>query len=82
MNIEIINNIKSKMMADLLPEQLEKLEAVLLEALVNGESSENNIKDNKNLIKQFISTKRIEGCSKRTEDYYFSTLSFFEKNIK
>ena len=68
MNIEIINNIKSKMMADLLPEQLEKLEAVLLEALVNGESSENNIKDNKNLIKQFISTKRIEGCSKRTED--------------
>ena len=43
MNIEIINNIKSKMMADLLPEQLEKLEAVLLEALVNGESSENNI---------------------------------------
>lgn len=68
MKIEIINNIKSKMMADLLPEQLEKLEAVLLEALVNGESSENNIKDNKNLIKQFISTKRIEGCSKRTED--------------
>ena len=39
---------------------------------MNGESSENNIKDNKNLIKQFISTKRIEGCSKRTEDYYFN----------
>lgn len=82
MNIEFVNEIKSKMAGDLLPEQLDKLEVVLLEVLVNGESSENNVKDNKTLIKQFISTKRIEGCSKRTEDYYFSTLSFFEKNIK
>lgn len=38
MNIEFVNEIKSKMAGDLLPEQLEKLEAVLLEVLVNGES--------------------------------------------
>ena len=39
-------------------------------------------KDGKNLVRQFISAKRIEGCSKRTEEYYLNTLKFFEKNIK
>lgn len=35
----------------------------------------------KNLVKKFINVKRIEGCSKRTEEYYESTLSFYEKHI-
>ena len=82
MNTEIINKIKLRMAGELLPEQLKKLEEVLMEILENEKVPEKSIKDNKNLVKQFISTKRIEGCSKRTEDYYFSTLSFFEKNIK
>lgn len=82
MNTEIINKIKLRMAGELLPEQLKKLEEVLIEILENEKVPEKSIKDNKNLVKQFISTKRIEGCSKRTEDYYFSTLSFFEKNIK
>ena len=82
MNTEIINKIKLRMVGELLPEQLKKLEEVLMEILENEKVPEKSIKDNKNLVKQFISTKRIEGCSKRTEDYYFSTLSFFEKNIK
>ena len=82
MNTEIINKIKLRMVGELLPEQLKKLEEVLMEILENEKVPEKSIKDNKNLVKQFISTKRIEGCSKRTEDYYFSTLSFFEKHIK
>ena len=82
MNTEIINKIKLRMAGELLPEQLKKLEEVLMEILENEKVPEKSIKDNKNLVKQFISTKRIECCSKRTEDYYFSTLSFFEKNIK
>lgn len=82
MNTEIINTIKSKMAGTLLPEQMLKLEKVLIEVMENKKETINFIKDNKNLVKQFISAKRIEGCSKRTEEYYLSTLTYFEKNIK
>ncbi|MDD5929932.1 MAG: tyrosine-type recombinase/integrase [Spirochaetales bacterium] len=82
MNTEIINIIKSKMSEELLPEQLKKLEKVLLEVLETKQSVLKKSKNNKNLVNLFISAKRIEGCSKRTEEYYLSTLTFFEKNIK
>jgi len=82
MNSELINKIKSEMSEILLPEQLEKLERVLMNTLSNQSLINQKDKNNKTLITQFISAKRIEGCSKRTEVYYFSTLDFFEKNIK
>ena len=82
MNEELISKIKSKMIGELLPEQLKKLEETLREVLKNDKTEERFSKDNKNLVKQFISTKQIEGCSKRTEEYYLSTLTYFEKNIK
>lgn len=82
MNEELISKIKSKMIGELLPEQLKKLEETLREVLKNDKTEERFSKDNKNLVKLFISAKRIEGCSKRTEEYYYNTLKFFEKNIK
>lgn len=80
MDKEMINKILSKMENELSNAQLKKLEYVLFE--IQGEKNLTNQSKRKiNLIKQFINTKRIEGCSKRTEDYYYSTLIFFEKNI-
>lgn len=81
MDTKIISKIKSKMTGELLPAQLNKLEEVLYEVFSENSHFE-NIKDHKNLVKQFISAKRIEGCSRRTEDYYLSTLTYFEKTIK
>ena len=79
MNIKTINKIREKMATELLPEQLKRLEEVLYEEFNVAKSK---TYDNQDLIKQFLSTKRIEGCSKRTEDYYYSTLNFFEKCIE
>lgn len=82
MNIEIINNIKSRMARELLPEQLNKLEEVLIDVLARKRPDDYSSKNNKSLINQYIRAKQIEGCSKRTEDYYLSTLNYFEKSIK
>ena len=82
MYTEIINKIKSKMMGELLPEQLIKLGEVLTEVFTEDNTSEKKYRDNNNLVKQFITAKKIEGCSKRTEEYYLSTLTYFEKSIK
>ena len=82
MDAEAINKIKTRMMEELLPAQLNRLEEVLYEVFSENNSSEKMTKDNKNIGKQFISAKRIEGCSKRTEEYYLNTLNFFEKSIK
>ncbi|MBP5587764.1 MAG: tyrosine-type recombinase/integrase [Treponema sp.] len=81
MNTEIINKIKAKMAEVLLPEQLNKLEIVLKEELASDKKIENFLKDNKNLVKEFITAKHIEGCAKRTEEYYLTTLKFFIKTI-
>lgn len=81
MKIECINLIKSKMARDLLPEQLEKLEKVLYEVLLEKKQKISSHKERKNLIKNYIASKKIEGCSKRTEEYYSTTLLFFEKHI-
>lgn len=82
MNIEIINKIKSRMENELLPEQLIKLEEVLMDVFEYKKFEDSSSRNNKNLINQYISSKKIEGCSKRTEEYYLSTLNFFEKTIK
>ena len=80
MNQEIIKRIKLEMKEELSLYQMEKLENVLKEFL-GDETFIDNTKEKKNLIKKFINTKKIEGCSVRTEQYYLSTLSYFEKNI-
>ncbi len=82
MYIEIIKEIKSRMASELLPEQLNKLEEVLSQVLEEKKTRYYSSKNNKNLINQYIGSKKIEGCSKRTEEYYLSTLFYFEKTIK
>ena len=82
MDIKTINTIKSKMETSLLPEQLTKLENVLMSIYLAEAEPEKKLIDNKSLILKFISSKIIEGCSKRTEEYYKATLFFYEKNIK
>ena len=78
MNIKLITRIKSEMQNVLSKEQIEILDNVLRKNL-----EPNNVgKDRKNLIKKFIAAKKIEGCSKRTEEYYESSLNFFENQIK
>ena len=82
MNAETINRIKVRMENELSPSQMKNLENVLTEILY--ETSANGVlprRSKKNLVKQFLTAKRIEGCSKRTEEYYNSVLTFYEKNI-
>ena len=81
MNIEIINAIKSEMQSLLSNEQMDKLDEVLNKHLFSHLDCKAFGKDRKNLVKKFILSKKIEGCSKRTEEYYGSVLSFFEKHI-
>ena len=66
MNSETISKIKSKMTGELLPAQMNKLEEVLLQILAEENNRKPKPKDGKNLVRQFISAKRIEGCSKRS----------------
>ena len=82
MDTMTINKIKSKMAGELLPGQLKRLEEVLYEIFTENKYNQKASTDNKNLVKQFISAKRIEGCSKRTEEYYLTTLTYFEKSLK
>ena len=82
MKVEMINLIKSKMNEVLLPNQLEELEKVLKEVLFeNSVSTNTSHREQRNLIKKYINAKKIEGCSKRTEEYYGATLLFYESNI-
>ena len=81
-----INRILTKMKGELLPEQLNSLKVVLEDVLEDKSTLPCNPKNNRNLVNQFISAKRIEGCSKRTEEYYFSVPpevdNFYMANLK
>ncbi len=77
MNKVIIEENKSRMKEDLLPEQIIKLGKVLHEVL-----NIDNQQKNKDLIKLSIFTKKSEGRSARTETYYTQVLRTFEKDIK
>lgn len=70
MNMTIIEEIKSKMVKDLSPNQLQQLESVLIDVF-------NIDRDNtkKDFINLFIFTKRSEGRATRTEEYYEQFLS-------
>lgn len=71
-----IEEIKLRMKDSLLPDQILKLDKVLTEVL-----NMDNQEKNKDLIKQFIFTKKSEGRSTRTETYYTQVLRAFENNI-
>lgn len=81
MNSEIIKKISLQMQSELNEAQIQKLEDVLEKVFVEERIIPDVSKERKNLVKNFIAAKKIEGCSKRTEDYYLTTLIFFEKHI-
>lgn len=58
MDIKTINTIKSKMETSLLPEQLTKLENVLMSIYLAEAEPEKKLIDNKSLILKFISSKK------------------------
>ena len=82
MDSDIAFKIKTRMQDSLLPEQMKKLEVVLSELLGEEKHTSDPTKENDIIIQQFLSAKRIEGCSKRTEQYYSTTLLFFVASMR
>lgn len=76
MNETIIKDVITKMRDTLDEAQLIKLKAALIEAFQKKE-----IPDNTDYIQKFLAAKKIEGCSKRTDEYYEQVLNCFKKNI-
>lgn len=76
MEKKLIEKIIRKMKAELSEEQLSKLTAVCYEVI-----KETQLEEHVNYIEIFLASKKIEGCSKRTNEYYSQVLKSFEKNI-
>ena len=83
MNQEIINSVMYQMIPFLDNEQLMELKKVLENVINEEERSED---DSFELLKRFISTKKLEGRSDKTLKYYKSTvekmLMVIDKNVK
>lgn len=83
MNQEIINSVMYQMNPFLDNKQLMELKKVLENIINDDERSEN---DSFELLKRFISTKKLEGRSDKTLKYYNSTvekmLKAIDKNVK
>ncbi len=83
MNQEIINSVMYQMNPFLDNQQLMELKRVLENVINEDESSED---DSFELLKRFISTKKLEGRSDKTLKYYKSTvekmLQATDKNVK
>ena len=65
----IIEKIIRKMKSELTEEQLSKLTNVCYEI-----SKESEQEEHIDYIEQFIASKKVEGCSKRTSEYYSQVL--------
>lgn len=86
MKQKIIKEITQEMMQSLNNEQLEKLEEVIRKVLFGVEISKKNSveeveNDSEHLLEAFLAAKRIEGCSKKTLDYYRNTISTVLRKI-
>ncbi|MDE6953335.1 MAG: tyrosine-type recombinase/integrase [Erysipelotrichales bacterium] len=88
---EIIKNeVLQNMIHQLKDEQYEKLKEVLDMVLVNYKieeiKDELNSEDNQHYVESFLSSKRLEGCSKKTLHYYESTIQILldkvQKHVK
>ena len=88
MKNNLIRTINSEMNSYLNNYQLEKLNEILEHNFYNYEVIEigENKRDFEDYIKLFISSKKVEGCSERTLNYYQTTidnmLEEIDKNIK
>ena len=88
MKNSLIRTINSEMNSYLNNYQLEKLNEILEYNFYNYEvvEIEENKKDFEDYTELFISSKKVEGCSERTLNYYQTTidnmLEVIDKNIK
>ena len=73
----IIEKVLDKMKQELTENQLRKLSEVFDQVM-----AETFLIQDIDYIEKFISAKKIEGCSDRTEEYYKQTLMFFKNNIE
>jgi len=85
----LITEIKQNMMPFLDNAQMEQLDIVLKHAFFNITVSESQVnslilndKNNEEILNTFISAKQVEGCSKRTLNYYQSTMENVLNSIK
>lgn len=80
----IISSIKERMRPILSEDQLSQLEQVLQEELskTTEEKNDYNTNGNSTLLKLFLDSKSIEGCSKRTINYYETTIKNVLEYIK
>ena len=83
MKDSIINTVISEMSHVLNPTQLSRLQEVMASTLVRYQIApapdqlEVAQKDNLQILEAFLSSKRVEGCSEKTEKYYRSTILQF-----
>lgn len=90
MKNRLITEIEQKMLKKLDNAQLEALHNALVQAfkgvtVIENAESENE-PDNENILTEFLSAKRIEGCSDKSLNYYRKTitaaLNSIDKGIK
>lgn len=87
MKEKIINEIQNGMLGYINEEQMKKLKSVLDNCFYNVSFSEissfndNNISNTKKMLSMFLSAKKIEGCSDKTINYYYSTIEAMIKGI-
>lgn len=85
MKEEFVNLVIQDMLPVLNNAQLEKLKASLEKELVGKqvveEGKEDKMENNEDLVKKFISSKRLEGCSEKSLLYYERTLNAVLKGI-
>lgn len=76
MKQNLINDVIQGMLPHLNNAQIERLQAVLQHTLFNYDVAETSKDDSseQNLVDQFLSAKRIEGCSEKSLKYYKATI--------
>lgn len=80
----VITEIMQEMVGYLNNDQLEKLEKTLNHSLWNKEiieKDDSNLIDDFDYLAEFLSAKKVEGCSERTLSYYKSTIKKMMNSI-
>lgn len=78
---KMICSIESKCSNFLNDNQMELLHAILIECTMESNEEEKQVNHDA-ILKSFIASKRIEGCSERTLSYYASTIDALYLHIK
>lgn len=81
-NNPVANLVLAEMLPHLNNSQLSILKSILIKHLNNLDCYENTNQDNdKNFIDNFLTAKKIEGCSEKSLRYYKQTLSKMQSSI-